>query len=80
MLVSLFQVPHMMLHPLQVWEGGTTTVTNRDIMAYDPDTDQTDLTFILEQEPRYGLLLKGETRMSSGEVFSPEDLSNGLLR
>ncbi|KAK2151592.1 hypothetical protein LSH36_358g02016 [Paralvinella palmiformis] len=73
------QVPHMMLHSLQVWEGGTTTVTNRDIMAYDPDTDQTDLSFVLEQEPKYGLLLKGETRMSSGQNFSPEDLSNGIL-
>ena len=70
----------MTLHSLQVWEGGTATITNRDIMAYDPDTDQADLVFMIEDEPKYGLLLKGETRMTTSQQFTPDDLSNGVLR
>ena len=73
-------------HPLylffysQVREGGGAALTTATISAYDPDTDQSDLWFILEEAPKHGQLLLQEVPLPQGDRFQLEDIKLNHVR
>ena len=74
------QVPHMTVRRLSIIEGGTMRISASDISAYDPDTDQNRLQFILENGPQYGRILKQEEEMQPGDHFTLTDLLRPNIR
>lgn len=74
-LNASLQVPHLSVNPLRVQEGGTVQIHPSDVTAYDPDTEQDELTFTLEKEPKYGTLQKDDIRLVQGEQFTMLDLT-----
>ena len=74
------QLPHMSVRKLSVVEGGTVRVSTNEISAYDPDTDQDELRFVLEKPPQFGTLYKEETAMSTGDTFTLQDLVRPNIR
>lgn len=74
------QFPHLSVRPLTVAEGGTVRISINDISAYDPDTDQDELRFVLDIQPRHGKLLKDEKAMAIGDSFTLNDLMRPGIR
>ncbi len=74
------QLPHMSIRRLTVTEGGSVRVSTNDISAYDPDTDQDELKFIVEEIPKFGHLLKDGISMIAGEWFNLGDLVRPSIR
>ena len=74
------QLPHLSVRPLSVVEGGTARISTNDISAYDPDTDQDELHFVLDIRPRHGKLVKDEVEMAVGESFALTDLMKPSIR
>ncbi len=74
------QLPHMSVRKLSVVEGGTVRVSTNEISAYDPDTDQDELRFVLEEPPHYGTMFKQDTVMTTGDAFTLQDLVRPNIR
>ena len=74
------QIPHASISPIHVTEGGTSDVTTQHVSAYDSDTDQQTLVFMIKEPPKYGQLLKGDFRLVTGEEFLHSDLAQQKLR
>ncbi|ELU06436.1 hypothetical protein CAPTEDRAFT_228288 [Capitella teleta] len=74
------QVPHMVVNDISVKEGEVVHLTTSHITAYDPDTEEYELIFTLEQEPRYGQLLKDDIKLVEGEQFTLLELTSANIR
>ena len=74
------QGPIMVVRHVSVLEGGSVTITTNEISGYDPDTDQSDLWFIIENTPAHGQLMQAEVAMQAGDRFRLEDISNRRVR
>ena len=74
------QLPHMSVRRLSVAEGGSVRVSTNEISAYDPDTDQDELRFVLERLPQFGKLLKQDAVMETGDAFALVDLMRPNIR
>ena len=74
------QLPHMSVRKLSVVEGDTVRVSTNEISAYDPDTDQDELRFVVERPPQFGTLFKQETKMTLGDTFTLQDLVRPNIR
>ena len=74
------QLPHMSVRKLSVVEGGTVRVSTNEITAYDPDTDQDELRFVLEEPPKFGSLQKEQIIMTTGDTFTLQDLVRPNIR
>ncbi|XP_059819449.1 FRAS1-related extracellular matrix protein 2-like [Hypanus sabinus] len=62
-----------------VTEGGEFALTNAQLDARDPDTDEDSLTFILTQTPEHGRLRYAGVDISAGESFGLEDIRSGQI-
>ena len=50
------------------------------ITAYDPDTDQDELRFVLEEPPKFGSLQKEQIIMTTADTFTLQDLVRPNIR
>ncbi|XP_069779228.1 FRAS1-related extracellular matrix protein 3 [Narcine bancroftii] len=62
-----------------VSEGGDYVLTNAELDASDPDTDQNRITFTLTRAPEHGRLQYMGITITEGESFVLDDIANGRV-
>ncbi|MBT5034512.1 MAG: DUF4114 domain-containing protein, partial [Rhodospirillaceae bacterium] len=65
---------------LEVEAGGTTTVTSEDFNVTDVDNDPSEITYTVTDEPDHGTLFLDGEALDEDDIFTQEDVDNGLLQ
>ena len=65
---------------VNVEEGGTASISTNEISAYDPDTDQSSLTFLLDTLPLHGTLWNEDEQLHVGSQFTMTNLILPTIR
>jgi hypothetical protein len=74
------KAPEFQSSKMLVEEGGILGISTNHIFAVDVDTNEADLTFILEGLPNHGRLQKGGNNLLEKDTFSMLDLRKKDLR
>ncbi|XP_045159464.2 FRAS1-related extracellular matrix protein 1-like [Mercenaria mercenaria] len=74
------KAPEFQSSKMLVEEGGILGISTNHIFAVDVDTNEADLTFILEDLPNHGRLQKGGNNLLEKDTFSMLDLRKKDLR
>ena len=69
---SIFQI--------NVKEGGTASISTNEISAYDPDTEQSSLTFVIHRLPMYGTLWNENEQLNEESEFTLNHLMVPTIR
>ena len=72
--------PQFITSKLLVEEGGVLGISVIQISATDPDTNEYDLTFILEDSPKHGRLQRSGVNLDEKDTFNILDLRRKDLR
>ena len=65
---------------VNVEEGGTASISTNEVSAYDPDTDQSSLTFAIDALPSHGTLWNENEQLSVGSQFTLTHLMLPTIR
>lgn len=72
--------PEFVTSKLLVEEGGILGISNSHISAVDEDTNESDLLFILEETPKYGIFQRSGVNLREKATFNFLDLRKKNLR
>jgi Ca2+-binding RTX toxin-like protein len=65
---------------LEVDTGGTATITSEDFNVTDVDNDPSDITYTVTDGPDNGTLFLDGDALDEDDIFTQEDIDNGLLQ
>ncbi|MGI0487175.1 cadherin-like domain-containing protein [Pantanalinema rosaneae CENA516] len=65
--------------PLTINEGAITTITNSILRTSDPDNLTSAIRYTLPTAPVFGTLRRSGVVLSANDVFSQQDIDNGLI-
>ncbi|XP_014777556.1 extracellular matrix protein 3 [Octopus bimaculoides] len=71
--------PRVLNNGLHVIKNGEAVITTDILNAEDNDTKDKDIFFIIEVEPKHGVIRKNVDILTAGQIFSKQDIINRVI-
>ncbi|GAB1604773.1 hypothetical protein Ahia01_000758800 [Argonauta hians] len=71
--------PRVLNNGLHVTKNGQAVITTDVLNAEDNDTKDKDIFFIVEVEPKHGVIRKNADTLTAGQTFSKQDIINRVI-